>query len=139
MSEELYTELILEHNKSKKNFGELDGANRIHRGFNASCGDDIILQMIVEGDIVKEAKYIGNGCAISKASTSILIDLIIGKKIDEANELVDSYLALLKGDSLSDEQKEALDEAIIFESLSKMPARVKCGTVSWHSAKECLK
>jgi nitrogen fixation NifU-like protein len=128
----LYTELIMMHNKSGHNRHVLEEASHIERGHNPSCGDDLTLQVMLQDGKVVDAAFLGTGCAISQASMSIMIDLIKGKSIDEAKELADNYLNMIRGVSLTEAQIDNLEDAQVFASLSKMPARVKCGTLGWH-------
>lgn len=138
---DLYTEIIMMHNKSNHHLYEMENPDYVERGHNPNCGDDLTLEVNIDKDnqTIKEAAFIGSGCAISKASMSIMLDLVIGKTLEEAQTLTDNYLAMIKGETLSDEAVEALQDAAIFESLSKMPARVKCGTLGWHCLKVILK
>lgn len=128
----LYTELIMMHNKSGHNRHVLEEASHIERGHNPSCGDDLTLQVQLHDGRVVDAAFLGTGCAISQASMSIMIDLVKGKTIKEAKELAENYLNMIRGASLTEEQLENLEDAQVFSSLSKMPARVKCGTLGWH-------
>ncbi len=132
MIDSMYTDIILHHNKSKKNKGEIKEPTFVHRGHNPSCGDDLTLLMKVEDGIIVDAKYIGKGCAISQASMSIMIDLVKNKPFEEAKKLADSFTKMIRGEELTEEEEDALEDAVIFENLSNMPARVKCGTLSWH-------
>ncbi len=132
MLEQIYQEIILEHNRSNKNKGDLEAATSIERGHNPNCGDDLSLMVEVKDGVIADAKFKGLGCAISTASMSIMIDLVKGKTVDEAQKLVDYFLKMIQGETLSKEEKKALKDAAIFESLKDMPARVKCGTLGWH-------
>jgi nitrogen fixation NifU-like protein len=134
----LYSELILEHNKSKHNKRELDHPSHVERGHNPNCGDDLTLQLIVENDVIKEAAYVGQGCAISQASMSIMIDMVKGLKVVEAKLLASRFFSMIQGKELSEEELESLEDAIAFESLNKMPARAKCGTLGWHCLDETI-
>lgn len=135
----MYSEIILEHNKSKHNKRNLDKPDIVERGHNPNCGDDLTLQLKVENNIIKEAAYVGLGCAISQASMSIMIDMIIGLEVENARELADIFFRMIRGEDISENEMELLEDAAIFESLNKMPARAKCGTLSWHCLDESLK
>lgn len=128
----LYTELIMSHNRSGHNKRELVHPDYAERGHNPNCGDDLTLQVRVAEGVITEAAFIGSGCAISQASMSIMIDLVKDKTVDHAQSLVTDYLNMIRGVSLSDASLEALEDAQVFSGLSKMPARVKCGTLGWH-------
>lgn len=132
---ELYTELIMMHNKSGHNHHHVNDATVVERGHNPNCGDDLTLELKLEKGVIVDAGFIGTGCAISKASMSIMIDLVKGKSYEEAKTLADVYLGMIRGDETSEEAKELLMDAAVFEGLKRMPARVKCGTLGWH----CLK
>ncbi len=128
----LYTELIMTHNRSGHNRHALESASHVERGHNPSCGDDLTLQLQLQDGVIVDAAFLGSGCAISQASMSIMIDLVKGKTIEAAKELAENYLNMIRGSSLTEEQLEALEDAQVFVGLSKMPARVKCGTLGWH-------
>lgn len=135
----LYSELILEHNKSKHNKRELDGPDFVERGHNPNCGDDLTLQVKVKDGMILDAAYIGSGCAISQASMSIMIDMVKGKSIESAKKQATLFFKMIQGESLSEEEMETLEDAVAFESLNRMPARAKCGTLGWHCLDEGIK
>ncbi|MBI9013161.1 MAG: SUF system NifU family Fe-S cluster assembly protein [Clostridiales bacterium] len=128
----LYTEIILEHNKSKHNKRELESPDAVERGHNPNCGDDLTLQLNVHDGIIIDAAYIGSGCAISQASMSIMIDLVKGLEVNEAKEKAVVFFKMVRGHELTEDEEDLLEDATLFESLNKMPARAKCGTLSWH-------
>lgn len=132
--DKLYTNLIMEHNKKTFNKREIT-CNCIERGHNPNCGDDITVQLNIEDEIVKDAAFIGIGCAISTASSSILMDLIRGKKVTDAERIVTNFLNMIKGEELSEEALDELDEASLLENIKNMPARVKCATLAWNGAR----
>jgi len=135
---QLYTELILEHSQNSENKKHLGHANCTERGHNPSCGDDITLELVCNGDVIEDASFTGVGCAISQASTSIMIDLIKGKSKEEAEKLADIFLSMIKKEITDDSKLEVLEDAMVFKSISNMPARVKCATLSWHTLKEAM-
>ena len=137
--DQLYTELILEHNQDKRNKRLLDVFTTSEHGHNPSCGDDLTLQVNVENGIVKDAAYTGSGCAISQASASMMIDIIKGKTVEEAFRLVDLFLGMIKKEVTDDDELEELEDAIALKNISNMPARVKCAVLLWHTLKEALK
>jgi len=137
--DQLYTELILEHNQDKRNKRELEAFTASEHGHNPNCGDDITLQIQVENGIVKDAAYTGSGCAISQASASMMIDIIKGKRVEEASNLVGLFLGMIKKEVTSDEELDALEDAIALKNISNMPARVKCAVLAWHTLQEALK
>lgn len=128
----LYTEIIMMHNKSKHNHHSLEHPTAMERGHNPNCGDDLTLFVEVAKGIVKDASYQGSGCAISQASMSIMIDQIKGLTIEEAKERAAVFFKMIRVQHLEEAETDALGDAAIFESLSQMPARVKCGVLGWH-------
>lgn len=136
---QIYSELILEHNKSKHNKRSLDHPDHVERGHNPNCGDDLTLQVKVDNGVIVDAAYLGSGCAISQASMSIMIDMIRGESIEYAKEKAEIFFRMIRGQEVTEEELESLDDAIAFESLKKMPARAKCGTLGWHCLEESLK
>ena len=134
----VYTELIMEHNKNSRNKHSLDDADLSEHGHNPNCGDDITLELKLDGDTISDAAFTGSGCAISQASTSIMIDLIKGKSIEEALELVETFIAMIKKDIEDQQELRKLKDAMALKNISNMPARVKCAVLSWHTLKEAL-
>lgn len=134
----VYTELIMEHNKNSRNKHPLENADLSEQGHNPSCGDDITLELKFDGDIISEAAFTGSGCAISQASTSIMIDLIKGKSTEEALKLVETFIAMIKKDITDQKELRKLKDAMALKNISNMPARVKCAVLSWHTLKEAL-
>jgi nitrogen fixation NifU-like protein len=134
----VYTELIMEHNKNRRNKHSLENADLSEHGHNPSCGDDITLELKFDGDIISEAAFTGSGCAISQASTSIMIDLIKDKSIEEALELVETFIAMIKKEIKDQQELRKLKDAMALKNISNMPARVKCAVLSWHTLKEAL-
>ena len=130
-----YNEIINEHNLKPYHKRAVEGANFTLEGVNPSCGDDIVLELKVEDGIIVDGGFTGDGCAISQASADIMLDLIIGKTREEAVRLSDIFLRMIKG-SITDEEKEELEEAGILESVSHMPARVKCAVLGWRTMRE---
>lgn len=137
-AEALYTEVILEHNKSKHNRYVLSGATQAERGHNPNCGDDLTLFLEVRDDIVQNASYAGSGCAISQASMSIMIDQIKGQPLFSVRQQLELFFKMIRGEDLSESEQEQLGDAWLFAHLSGMPARVKCGTLGWHCLKTCI-
>ena len=134
--DQLYTELILEHNQDKRNKHELAHFTNSEHGHNPSCGDDLTLQLNVEDGIIKDAAYTGSGCAISQASASMMIDIIKGKSVEEALRLVEG---MIKKEITDENELEELEDAMALQNISNMPARVKCAVLAWHTLKEALK
>lgn len=135
---DIYTQMILEESRNKANKHVLDGATDVEKGHNPSCGDEITLQLKMNGDIIEDAAFVGVGCAISQASTSMMIDLIRGKSIDEAKELAQTFLAMIKKEITDEEELEILEDAMAFQNISNLPARVKCAVLAWHTLSAML-
>ena len=136
---DLYTEVIGEHSRSPENKGELAAATVRERGHNPSCGDEITLELQIEDGIIKDAAFTGVGCAISQASPDIMIDLMRGKTVEEAQRLAQLFTSMIKREVTDDAALEELDEAIALKNISNMPARVKCAVLAWHTLEDVLK
>jgi nitrogen fixation NifU-like protein len=127
---ELYQQVILDHSKSPRNFRKLETANRTAQGHNPLCGDDYTLYLNLEGDVVKEIGFLGSGCAISKASASLLTEAVKGKSRAEIKALFDQVHAMvLSGKG----QGEGLGKLAAFAGVYRFPARVKCAILPWHA------
>ena len=135
--ERIYQQTILDYNNRKDLKKELDDPTYIERGHNPNCGDDLTLEVrLSEDKIVEDASFLGNVCAISTASTAMLIDMIKGKSLENAKEKVELYFKMMKQDEkLTADETKKLGDAVLMEYVAKMPARVKCATLSWHSMK----
>ncbi len=132
--EDIYTELIAEHARSTDNRRRLEHATIVERGHNPSCGDEITLELeIADGKIV-DAAFNGAGCAISQASTDMMIELLNGRDVDDAKRRAQLFIDMIKGKITDENLLEAeLDEAATLKNISTMPARVKCATLAWHT------
>ena len=131
-------EILTDHNMRPMHKHDLPDANMVLEGVNPSCGDDIFLKLKVENDEIVDGSFVGSGCAISQASADIMLELIIGKKKEEALHLADLFLQMIKG-TIKEEDLEELEEAIALQDISHMPARVKCAVLGWHTMEEMLK
>jgi nitrogen fixation NifU-like protein len=129
---ELYMEVILDHNKNPRNKGKIEGYTHSADGHNPLCGDSISIQIVVEDDVVTDASFIGSGCAISTASASILTETIKGLKKIDIEKLFHNLVT--SGDSDSG----AVGKFSVFGGVRKYPARVKCATLSWHALMAAL-
>ncbi len=136
---ELYQEMILEHNKSPRNFGKLSEANAMAHGKNPLCGDDyfVYLKISPNGRVEKVA-FEGDGCAISKSSASMMTAAIQGKTIEEVQKMKDSFIHLLTDKDASDTAREGSGRLRIFEGVRQYPVRVKCATLSWRALEAAL-
>lgn len=135
---EIYTQLILEQSRNKRNRRELENPTLKELGHNPSCGDEITLQVNLDCDAMKDLAYTGQGCAISQASTSIMIDTVKGMTTEEAVALCDKFIGMIKGEITDEDQLEDLGDAVAFENIRNMPARVKCAVLPWYTLKAML-
>lgn len=127
---DLYQQVILDHSKSPRNYSQLDGANRTAQGHNPLCGDNVTMYLRVDGNVVKDISWLGSGCAISRASASILTTAVKGKSIAEVKSLFSQVHDMVTtGRSEGDMGKLA-----VFAGVHKFPARVKCAILPWHAA-----
>ncbi len=137
-SSTFYNEILTDHNMNPGHKKKLADANLTLEGVNPSCGDDIILNLKVENDMIVDGAYEGDGCAISQASADMMLDLIIGKSKDEALRLSDIFMRMIK-EGISDEERDELEEAGVLQDVSHMPARVKCAVLGWHTMEEMVR
>ena len=133
----LYQEIILEHNKSPRNFRKLPEATRILEGYNPLCGDHYTLYLKFVDDTIVDISFEGTGCAISKASASVMTTLLKGKTKSEAEKLFDTFHLLVTGE-LKDVSFETLGKLGAFAGVSEFPARVKCASLAWHTMHSAL-
>ncbi len=134
----IYTAALMQHNSHPDYKYEMEGCTCSHEGINPSCGDELTLQLRIEGDVIEEASFTGSGCAVSQASADMMADLITGESVKEAKRLVGLFLGMIKGETLTEKDKEDLDEAAELESISRMPARVKCAELAWRTLEKLL-
>ena len=135
---EVYNELIMEHSMNSYNKKKLENADYCEIGHNPNCGDEITLELKVNGDVIEDMAFSGHGCAISQASTSIMIDTLKGKTIKEAKEIIKIFIEMIKRETTSEEELKKLEDAIAFRNVSNMPARVKCALLAWHTVEDML-
>lgn len=134
----IYTAALMQHNSHPDYKYEMEGCTCSHEGINPSCGDELTLQLRIESGVIEEASFVGSGCAVSQASADMMADLITGETVEEAKRLVGLFLGMIKGETLTEEDKEDLDEAAELESISRMPARVKCAELAWRTLEKLL-
>ena len=135
---DVYNELIMEHSMNSYNKKKLKDASYEEIGHNPNCGDEITLEVKLDGDIIEDMAFSGHGCAISQASTSIMIDTLRGKTIEEAKEIIKTFIEMIKREITDEEQLKKLEDAIAFKNVSNMPARVKCALLAWHTLEDML-
>ncbi len=133
-SRDLYQEVILEHNKKPRNFRKIEHPTHEAEGYNPLCGDHLHVYLTVESDhIIEDVAFEGDGCAISKASASMMTTALKGKTVEEAEILFDQFHRLIKGELNPDKDKNILGKLAIFSGIWHFPARVKCASLSWHT------
>lgn len=130
---ELYQQVILDHNKSPRNFKKLETANRSAEGYNPLCGDKIDIYLDVEDNIVKDISFQGSGCAISKASASLMSTVVKGKSVEEAKKLFEKFHDLVTGKLNEDDSIEELGKLAVLAGVKEFPVRVKCASLAWHT------
>src|SRR5687767_8185277 len=135
---ELYQQVILDHNKKPRNFRKLDTANHSAEGYNPLCGDQMTIYINLEGDLVKEVGFEGSGCAISKASASMMTQAIKGKSKEEAETLFKEFHSMVTGELDHEAEENSLGNLKIFAGVREFPVRVKCATLPWHTMHAAL-
>ena len=136
---ELYQEVILDHNKRPRNFGPLPSASHQAEGHNPLCGDQLKVYLETDGEKVNDIHFEGMGCAISKASASLMTEAVKGKSLSEVETLYGHFHDLLTGDpSTRGQADEALGKLAVFSGVREFPVRVKCATLAWHTLQAAL-
>ena len=135
---ELYRQVILDHNKSPRNFKILEHANHFAEGYNPLCGDKIDIYLQVEDNIVKDISFQGQGCAISKASASLMSSLVKGKSLEEAEKIFTKFHDLITGKLGDNPDIEELGKLAVFTGVKEFPSRVKCASLAWHTMRSAL-
>jgi nitrogen fixation NifU-like protein len=136
-TEALYQEIILEHNRKPRNFREIEGADRRIEGRNPLCGDALTLWVKMQGDVIADVSFKGQGCAISKASASLMTAAVKGKRREEAEVLFDRFHQLVMG-QLPESDQASLGSLRALGGVSKFPLRVKCASLAWHALHSAL-
>lgn len=136
----IYTAALMEHNAHPDYKYDLENATHEHEGINPSCGDELVLKLRLgdDGRTIEEAAFTGHGCAVSQASADMMADLITGESVDKARRLCELFIGMVQGKELSDQDREDLDEAAELETISRMPARVKCAELAWRTLEGML-
>ena len=132
-----YNEVVTDHNMHPLHKQAIENPDFEMEGVNPSCGDEITLQLKVEDGVITDGGFVGDGCAISQASADIMIDMVIGKKTEEALHLADLFIRMIKSEATPEEIDE-LQEAGALADISHMPARVKCAVLGWHTLDEMI-
>lgn len=133
---DLYQEVILDHNKRPRNFHRLEGASHHAEGYNPLCGDSLSLYVQVDGDTIADISFQGSGCAISKASASLMTDALKGRSVEEARGLFERFHRMVT--TAPDVAVEDLGKLSVFAGVREFPVRVKCASLAWHTLKAAL-
>ncbi|HEY6842840.1 MAG TPA: SUF system NifU family Fe-S cluster assembly protein [Thermoanaerobaculia bacterium] len=134
---DLYQQIILDHNRNPRNYRELADATKRVDGYNPLCGDHYTVFISLDGDVIKEVTFTGNGCAISKSSASVMTTAVKGKRTEEAEKLFDIFHKLVTGEPAGLSEAE-LGRLAAFSGVSEFPARVKCAMLPWHTMHSAL-
>jgi len=134
---DLYQELIIDHSSRPRNFRPIGGTASSAEGYNPLCGDKVKVYLQMDGDVVADASFLGDGCAISKASASLMTESIKGKTRAEVEKLFSEFHDLVTG--AGDSHSGRLGKLAAFSGLREFPTRVKCGTLAWHTLRAALK
>jgi nitrogen fixation protein NifU and related proteins len=133
----LYQDLILDHNRAPRNFRQMENANRRVEGHNPLCGDRLTVALRMEGDLIQDAAFQGSGCAISRASASLMTTAVKGKTRAEAEDLFERFRRLVTGSSQPVET-QSLGKLAAFAGVAEFPVRIKCASLSWHALRAAL-
>jgi len=137
--EDLYQEVILDHNRNPRNFKVLDPCSCESRGVNPLCGDEVHLYLSIQDGKIVDIGFQGKGCAISKSSASMMTSNVKGRPLDEVLALKELFVNLIKNDIVRDDLRDRLGNLKIFEGVKKFPIRVKCATMVWHTLADAIK
>ena len=135
---ELYQSVILDHNKSPRNFCKPKNANRFAEGVNPLCGDKVTVYLEVDDDMIADIGFQGSGCAISTASASLMTQAIKGRPIAEAEQLFEGFHAMVTSDPRREADAEGLGKLSVFSGVREFPMRIKCATLAWHAMREAI-
>ncbi|HYW03811.1 MAG TPA: SUF system NifU family Fe-S cluster assembly protein [Gammaproteobacteria bacterium] len=133
----LYQDIIVDHNRSPRNFRRIEGATRRIDGYNPLCGDRITLYVKLSGDVIEDVSFEGSGCAISTASASLMTETLKGRRVEEAEQLFQSMHDLLTRED-SGVDPDSLGKLAALEGVRDYPSRVKCATLCWHTLHSAL-
>ncbi len=135
---DLYQEVILDHNRRPRNYGALPGANRTARGHNPLCGDKLTVLAQVDDGIILDIKFEGSGCAISKASASLMTDAVKGHRVDEALVLFERFHDMVTTPMETEVDRDSMGKLGVLAGVREFPVRVKCASLAWHTLKAAL-
>jgi nitrogen fixation NifU-like protein len=135
---ELYQQVILDHNKSPRNFRKMENATQHAEGYNPLCGDHVDIYLLIEDGVVKDVSFKGEGCAISKASASLMTSVLKGKTKEEAEKLFEKFHNLVTGKLGDNPNTDELGKLAVFAGVQEFPVRVKCASLAWHTMMNAL-
>ncbi len=133
---ELYQEVILDHNRSPRNFRTIDTATARHEGYNPLCGDRLTLYVTLDGEVIRDVAFQGSGCAISKASASLMTEAVKGKTVEQARDLFDKFQSMITSDHAG--PTADLGKLSVLAGVREFPARIKCASLAWHTMKAAV-
>ena len=136
--DDIYNDIIMEHSMNSYNKKELKSPDYCEMGHNPNCGDEIKLEVKMNGDVIEDLAFSGYGCAISQSSTSIMIDVLRGKTVKEAKKIIETFIEMIKREITDENDLKILEDAIAFKNIANMPARVKCALLAWHTMEDIL-
>jgi len=136
---ELYQQVILDHNKNPRNFRKMENANHFAEGYNPLCGDKLNIYVEVEEGKIKDISFQGSGCAISKASASLMSSMVKGLPVEEAEKLFEKFHAVITGKITDEKEIEELGRLAVFAGVREFPSRVKCASLAWHTMTAAFK
>ena len=137
-ADDLYQEIIMDHNRSPRNYGSMDNPTVELEGFNPLCGDQIKVFVLLDEDKIVDIVFDGIGCAISKSSASIMTVELKGKTISDAQSIFDAFRLMITGKDLDDDSLDLLGDVEVLGGISKYPARMKCASLAWHTVNSAL-
>ena len=137
-ADDLYQEIIMDHNRSPRNYGSLDDPTVQLEGFNPLCGDQIKVFLLLEDDKIVDISFDGIGCAISKSSASIMTVELKGKTISDAQAVFDAFRTMITGKDLNSDHTDVLGDVEVLGGVAKYPARIKCASLAWHTLNSAL-
>ena len=135
----LYQDVILEHNRAPRNFRQMADADRHAEGRNPLCGDQLTVWLKLDGDVISDVSFEGSGCAISKASASLMTAEVKGKTRADVERLFERFHGIVTGRTAAEGRSDGLGKLAVFSGISAFPVRVKCATLSWHALMAALK
>ncbi|UCG50860.1 MAG: SUF system NifU family Fe-S cluster assembly protein [Candidatus Latescibacterota bacterium] len=136
---DLYQEMLLDHHKHPRNYGKLENANRKAEGYNPLCGDKVTIYLLLHDDVIEDIAFEGVGCAICKASCSVMTEVLKGRPEAEAEKLFGEFHDLVTSDPDSMVDTDGLGKLAIFAGVREFPMRIKCATLAWHTMRAALR